>query len=589
MLERADTTPSAGLKIGRYSVIRPLGAGGMAVVYLCELQGIGGFKKQVVAKLIRPEYAQEQEAVLMFLDEARLSAELNHPNIVQVFEIDSVQGAPYLVMEYVHGPSLWRLARRAEQTGVTPYSHIAYILARISRGLHYAHFRDGPSDGPPRLVHRDVSLQNILVSSEGTPKLIDFGIARAEGRLHATRTGIKGKLFYLSPEQIRGENLDHRSDIYSLGVCLYRATVGRFPHEGSTPNESMRATLRSDLPLNMLPQDYPAALAAVLARALAQSPGDRYQSCAELAEDLDRFCASPGRASGESAISSWIGQEFPKGSEQWLGVSAADSRASLSLLSRSLHPIQEQPRSSLALWMLAGVGVFALVVLPLAAVLVSVLLTVGMRPSYEPIILVPSPVQPLPAPASPPATARGATPEPEPPLQRPPPPAPARAVARPDPPREPQIVEVLEPMPAPEPPAAPPAAPEPALEPPPDARAEVSPPDPAPSSVPEPAPLDRTVGLELPEQYLIRNIDQIKIVLSAIEEHAVRAGVPAGIARGSTQGIASSLIERHTPGASMPIRPRTIFSRILDGAERGESRAGIDAGLTRALERGELR
>jgi serine/threonine protein kinase len=332
-------------RLGRYTILRPLGVGGMAVVYLCERQGAGGFKKQLVAKLIRTDVPQEDEQVLMFLDEARLSATLAHPHVVQVFEVDWVGHTPYIIMEYVHGPSLLRLARRAETADTPHYGHLAFAMAATCRGLHHAHFRDGPggADVAPRLIHRDVSLQNILVSSDGVPKLIDFGIALAEDRLQHTQDGIKGKLPYLAPERIRGQPIDHRADLYAAGVCLYRATVGQFPFGGASAAETMHHILGSPLvrPSAVVP-GYPPELERIVCRALEREPADRFATCAELAGELERFCASGQWASDRQELAAWIARLFPLGSEEWLSRPPAEVNLSISLLSQT-SPVRMLP------------------------------------------------------------------------------------------------------------------------------------------------------------------------------------------------------------------------------------------------------
>jgi eukaryotic-like serine/threonine-protein kinase len=169
--------------IGKFEIQTKLSPGGMADVYRCCLKGIGGFEKVVVVKRIRSERAGDPEFVSMFLDEARLAAHLNHPNIVQVFEIDEADGVPYIAMEYVSGPTFAMLLREARRANRTSIAHVTKILAGVCEGLHYAHTVVAPTGEPLGLVHRDVSPQNIIVSREGVPKLLDFGVAKANGRL----------------------------------------------------------------------------------------------------------------------------------------------------------------------------------------------------------------------------------------------------------------------------------------------------------------------------------------------------------------------------------------------------------------------
>jgi eukaryotic-like serine/threonine-protein kinase len=216
--------------IGKFQIVGQLGRGGMADVFVCRLQGIGGFDKEVVLKRIIPERAGDPHFVKMFLDEARVVANLNHPNIVQVFEIGEQDGIPYMAMEYVKGVTLSMVIREASRQKKINYSHCATIIAGVCDALEYAHNANGPDGEPLGLVHRDVTPGNIVISREGTPKLLDFGVARARGRLAQTEAGtIKGKLRYMAPEQISQGPLDARADIFSLGVCLFEITTGQHP------------------------------------------------------------------------------------------------------------------------------------------------------------------------------------------------------------------------------------------------------------------------------------------------------------------------------------------------------------------------
>ena len=190
--------------IGKFEVLAKVSRGGMAEVYRCRLRGIGGFEKTVAVKRIRAERASDPDFVSMFLDEARLAATLNHPNIVQVFEIGEVGGDPYIAMEYVDGPTFARLVRAARRSDRLHLGHVVKILSDVAAGLHHAHTAVGARGEPLGLVHRDVSPQNILVSREGVPKLLDFGVAKANGRLTETQAGtLKGSCATWRPNSFR--------------------------------------------------------------------------------------------------------------------------------------------------------------------------------------------------------------------------------------------------------------------------------------------------------------------------------------------------------------------------------------------------
>lgn len=326
-----DTTEA---RIGRYTILKPIAVGGMAVVYLCERTGPGGFKKQLVAKVIRADLVSKEEQKEMFLAEARIAASLEHPHIAQIFEIDWAGATPYIIMEHVRGPSLWRLVRRAEQTGAVSLPHVALVSAQIARGLHLAHFRGaaGGASVPPEVVHRDVSLQNILVSLDGVSKLIDFGIARDEA--DSTERGVTGKLPYLAPERIRRLPSDHRADIYALGVALYRASTGRFPFGGSGLAEILKEIYSGRLvkPSELVPT-FPAALEEIICRMLRVEPEDRYATCAEVASDLEDFCANQPSSPDARSLGAYVSEIFPRGEEEWILPPSPMASLTLSLLS----------------------------------------------------------------------------------------------------------------------------------------------------------------------------------------------------------------------------------------------------------------
>jgi serine/threonine protein kinase len=224
---------------GKFQVVGQIARGGMADIFLCRLQGIGGFEKEVVIKCILPERANDPDFVSMFLDEARVAANLNHPGIVQVFEIGEEGGIPYIAMEYVKGVTLQMVVREMHRQKKMHYGHCAKILAGVCEALDYAHNAVNADGERLDLVHRDVSPANIIISREGVPKLLDFGVAKANKRLSETQAGtLKGKLRYMAPEQISQEAVDARADVFSLGVCLFELTTFRHPFAPAAGNEA---------------------------------------------------------------------------------------------------------------------------------------------------------------------------------------------------------------------------------------------------------------------------------------------------------------------------------------------------------------
>ena len=312
---KSDSQTASSFFIGKFQVIGQLGRGGMADVLLCRLQGIGGFDKEVVLKRILPERAGDPHFVRMFLDEARLVANLSHPNIVQVFEIGEQDGVPFMAMEYIKGVTLSMIIRQSRRQHKIHYGHSANIVGAICDALEYAHHASGPDGLPLGLVHRDVTPGNIVVSLTGTPKLLDFGVAMSRGRLTQTEAGtIKGKLRYLAPEQLSQGPLDHRADVFSLGVCLFQLTTGHHPF--GPPNASEVATLKNILngvisrPTELVP-GYPPDLEAIVLSALEMDVNKRCPSAAELRRRLEAFVAQNGLRSDSRELVGWLRDLFP--------------------------------------------------------------------------------------------------------------------------------------------------------------------------------------------------------------------------------------------------------------------------------------
>ncbi|MFN7147789.1 MAG: serine/threonine-protein kinase, partial [Myxococcota bacterium] len=233
-------------QFGRYQLLERIAAGGMAEVFLARSFGVEGFEKRLVIKRILPELAQNPRFVQMFVHEAKLSVSLAHPNIVQVFDLGKVGDDPYMAMEYIQGRDLTQVLRVLRRNGERlPIPIAVTIAAAVARGLAYAHARAAPDGRPLHIVHRDVSPHNIMVSYEGDVKLVDFGIARLVGEREgadAKRPG-GGKFAYMSPEQAAGKPLDHRSDIFSLGVVLFEMLAGRRLFADGDPDEKLRAVI----------------------------------------------------------------------------------------------------------------------------------------------------------------------------------------------------------------------------------------------------------------------------------------------------------------------------------------------------------
>ena len=281
-------------RLGRFQIIGRLATGGMAEVYLALSGELPGFRTLIVVKRILPHLASNRQFIRMFLDEARLAALLDHPNVVRIIEVSHDGEEYFLAMELVQGKPLSAVLRKAARERRPPSPALAaYIIAQAASGLGYAH---ALTDGDGRalgVVHRDVSPQNVLLSFEGAVKLIDFGVARAFGRVaHTSPGGLKGKIEYMSPEQASAEDVDHRADVFALGVVLWEVLTGRRLFRRETELATMRAILDDPIPRPSEVADVPAALDAVVMRALRKRRDARFGSAHEMAQALEHFAFS---------------------------------------------------------------------------------------------------------------------------------------------------------------------------------------------------------------------------------------------------------------------------------------------------------
>lgn len=298
------------MQFGKYQLVCKLATGGMAELFLAKAAGPMGFEKTLVLKRILPQLADDPAFLEMFLNEARVVARLEHPNIVQIFDFGQAEGSWFLAMEYIDGPNLRILSKRAQAGGVELAPALcAKIVSLASEGLAFAHDALDPVTGEPLgLVHRDISPDNLLVSRQGAVKVVDFGVAKLAGQLHRTQTGVlKGKVAYMPPEQFRGEVLDRRADVYALGIVLYELLTGQRPFQASTEASIMRAVLFDPLvPLRTRRPELPEALGQILDRALAKEREERYPDCHALHEDLERFVLSMGESVGARQIAQLV-------------------------------------------------------------------------------------------------------------------------------------------------------------------------------------------------------------------------------------------------------------------------------------------
>jgi serine/threonine protein kinase len=280
------------IPFGRYLLLDRINIGGMAEVWRGKSFGAGGFERLVAIKRILPNIAEDDEFIAMFQDEAKISVQLTHANICQIYELNRIAQSLYIAMEYVPGKDLRSIFDRARKKGEPPpVPLVCYVIGKLCEGLDYAHRKKDSYGRDLNIVHRDVSPQNVLISFEGEVKVIDFGIAKAAGKVTKTQAGIlKGKFGYMSPEQIRGLPLDRRSDVFAIGVCLYELLTGERLFVGDSDFAVLEKVRKAEvLPPSTYNRRIPEALEKIVLRALAKDVNARYQYASELADDLQRF------------------------------------------------------------------------------------------------------------------------------------------------------------------------------------------------------------------------------------------------------------------------------------------------------------
>jgi serine/threonine protein kinase len=286
--------PNGVIQFGGFELVELVAQGGMAEVWKARLHRTGGFVRNLVVKRILPRYAQDPKFVQMFIKEARLSARLEHPNIVQVFDFGEIDGEYFLAMEYVAGLNLTAVMQHLLSQGLPPIGFGVFVVREMCRALAFAHALTDESGAPLRLIHRDVSPSNVMISYRGEVKLLDFGVAKALAEhTNSTQMGVlKGKLWYMAPERVDQQPFDHRSDLFSAGAILHETLVGRrlFKFEG--PHEILRQMHKDRVtPPSVLRPEIPPELDRICLRALSESADARYSSGEQMAADLDLVLA----------------------------------------------------------------------------------------------------------------------------------------------------------------------------------------------------------------------------------------------------------------------------------------------------------
>jgi serine/threonine protein kinase len=302
-------------RFGKYTLMRKLAIGGMAELFLALQRSVAGFEKLIVVKRILPHLAKDRAFVELILQEAKISATLNHPNICHIYDVGEAENQFYIAMEHIHGEDLRSIVRQMKKVNETtfPIEHALAIVLGCCAGLAHAHEKTTLDGEPMNIVHRDVSPQNILVTFNGDVKLVDFGIAKA-GRSSMEDTGsgqLKGKVPYMSPEQAQGQMLDGRSDIFSLGIILFELTTGRRLFRGQNEMETLRMIVDGEYPR---PRDLnpgiPEALEKIILRSLEKDTDKRYQSARQMQAELEDFIRSAQLKVSPLSAGEWMQRLF---------------------------------------------------------------------------------------------------------------------------------------------------------------------------------------------------------------------------------------------------------------------------------------
>jgi serine/threonine-protein kinase len=343
MVVSNERTPVVPRIVGRYALFDEIAAGGMATIHLGRLVGPVGFARTVAIKSLHPQFARDPEFVESFLDEARLASRIQHPNVVSTVDVVTTEGEVFLVMEYVAGESLAKLVRSALKKGMEiPPSVALSVLAGMLHGLHATHEARNEKREPMNIVHRDVSPQNVLVGLDGIARVLDFGVAKAAMRAQATRDGqMKGKLSYMSPEQLNSREVDRRTDVFAAGIVAWECLVGRRLFAGSDPGEVLAKVLTLDIPS---PRDVslsvPEPISNAIMRALEREPDKRWATARDFAICLEQ---SGAMAAGHR-VGEWVEEHATDAlRERQRRVTAVESATIDLALDPATQTISERP------------------------------------------------------------------------------------------------------------------------------------------------------------------------------------------------------------------------------------------------------
>jgi serine/threonine-protein kinase len=307
--------------VGRYTLYGEIAAGGMATVHIGRLAGDAGFSKLVAIKRMHPQFAKDEEFLAMFLDEARLAARIDHPNVVHTHEV-GFDGEHFIAMEYVEGQSLEHIIRRSKQRAAGPDADLSaldaaaslplnlhlFVLSKVLEALDYAHELKDPQGQELHIVHRDMSPPNVLVTKHGEVKIVDFGLAKANSQLEKSEPGIiKGKFSYLSPEAAMGQDVDLRTDIFAVGIILWELLAGQRLFMGESDFQTVKKVQQAVIPsIAQINRSVTPELEHIINRALARDPEQRYRSARDLSRELTNFLFTYGQPVGNFDVAQLV-------------------------------------------------------------------------------------------------------------------------------------------------------------------------------------------------------------------------------------------------------------------------------------------
>jgi eukaryotic-like serine/threonine-protein kinase len=328
----AATALEIGSTANSYQVLARLATGGMAEIFLARSAGVAAVQRHVVLKRVLRERASDANFIRMFLDEARLAAQLQHPNIAQVYDVGKLGDSFFFTMEYVHGETVRAMLQQAhERRRSPPLGCVLAIAAGAAAGLAHAHTRIGVEGRPLGIVHRDISPSNLMVAYDGSVKVVDFGVAKAADRITETHSGaVKGKISYLSPEQARGQRVDQRSDLFSLGIVMWEMLTVERLYKHESDYDTMEAIIHeAPPPPSSRRRDVPPAMDELVLRALAKSPEQRFQTAEELGEAIERVAVQTSSPLSAAGLSRFLRELFGQRPEPWRTLAVVEQRAEI--------------------------------------------------------------------------------------------------------------------------------------------------------------------------------------------------------------------------------------------------------------------